>query len=117
MTERRETGRPRKAKSEQRSAWIPPVRVTDAERHHADELAAKAGISLQEFCRRAYQGIRITAPRQRADDALLVELNRIGVNLNQIARAVNRGRGLPDDFPEVLAELRSAIAEMAGDGS
>jgi len=50
-------------------------------------------------------------------DAALLELNRAGVNLNQIAARVNMTGDLADDFREVLAELRAAIEKVAADGS
>ena len=54
--------------------------------------------------------------RSSLDNAAIVELNRAGVNLNQIARSLNSGRGLPNDVATVLAEVRAAIAKIAPDG-
>ena len=116
----RKTGRPEKARDEQRSERLPDIRVTLAERHHVETMAALAGLSLTEFSRRAILGQRITARReQQAAHGALVELNRVGVNLNQIARAVNRGRDLPPEFAEILAQIHAAILKLdgAGDGS
>lgn len=53
------------------------------------------------------------------DEAVVVELNRIGVdftglcrNLNQIAKNNNSGRSLGPNFPVVLAEAESMMAEI-----
>ena len=86
--------------------------MTPAERHYVELMA--------EFSRRAVLGQRVPARRRVAgNDALLAELNRVGVNLNQIAHAVNAGRGLPYDMPHVVADLRAVLVKLAGvaDGS
>ncbi|MCP4184875.1 MAG: MobC family plasmid mobilization relaxosome protein, partial [Hyphomicrobiales bacterium] len=62
-------------------------------------------------------GSRIAPKRGTIDQALLVELNRVGVNLNQIAHKVNAGRSLPPDFPDVLAEVRAAVRKVLSHGS
>lgn len=108
--------RPTKAPDELRSGRLPNLRVTEAERAFVEDEAAKAGLPLVEYCRRRILGFRVTSRLPSADERALVELNRAGVNLNQIARRVNEGRGLPDDFPAVLAELREAIAKVLPDG-
>ena len=118
MTERRKTGRPRKAAAEQRSERLSGITLTTAERQHVEAMAARFGLPVMEFCRRVILSGRVAAaPARQESRRLLVELNRVGVNLNQIARAVNRGRDLPADFPAVLAEIRAVIAEVADDGS
>jgi hypothetical protein len=101
--------RPKKHPAELRDAWLPPMRVTMAERVFAEEQAALAAVPLSEYGRARILGHRIRPRRSRYQDALLVELNKIGVNLNQIARTANRGQGLPHDFPEVVSELRAAL--------
>lgn len=115
----RKIGRPKLAPDEGRTERLSGIRLTSAERAFVEQSAAGAGLDVAEFCRRAILGQRIAARRQRADDALLLALNRIGVNVNQIAHGVNAGRGLPHDLPEVLAELRAVLAKIAGaaDGS
>ena len=119
METARTTGRPKKAPHERRSERLSGIRLTTAERVAAEAKAARMGVSLAEFSRRAINGQRMPQPRNRDLDRAIVELNRVGVNLNQIAHAVNSGRGLPHDFPDVLAELRAVLADLAGppDGS
>ena len=70
-------------------------------------------MSVSEFVRSAVTRRKI-APRQTAlEDKLLLELNRCGVNLNQIAKGVNRGHGLPNDMGEALAELRGIMSRVS----
>jgi hypothetical protein len=47
---------------------------------------------------------------------LLLELNRIGVNLNQIARALNSDRPERADLAETIAELRPILLALAKAG-
>jgi hypothetical protein len=50
---------------------------------------------------------------RRADPALLIELNRIGVNLNQIAKIVNTGRTPPYNMlEEALLRLNELMDQL-----
>lgn len=104
--------RPPLKPEERRDDRLPNLRVTAAERALVEERAAAAGLTLVDYCRRAIFKSRIAPKRGTVDQALLVELNRVGVNLNQIARHFNAGRGLPPDFPDVLAEVRAAVQKV-----
>ena len=69
------------------------VRVTEAEAEELQERAQAARLSVGGVpVRRRALGRRVrTAPERRLGAAELRELNRIGVNLNQMARAMNSG--------------------------
>ena len=107
-------GRPRKVAEEQRTDRLPGVRVTAAERVHVEELAARAGLPVTDFCRRATLGQRVHAPRAGVDETALVALNRIGVNLNQIAHRLNAGGRKPPHLDDVLREVLAAVERVAG---
>ena len=109
--------RPPLRPEERKDDRLPNLRVTSAERALIEERAAAAGLTLVEYCRRAIFKSRIAPRRGTVDQALLVELNRVGVNLNQIARRVNAGRDLPPDFPDVLKEVRAAVQKVLANGS
>lgn len=98
--------RPRREASEQRIARLPSPRVTPAELVQVEQQAGAAGLTAAEFLRRLALEASVTPRRSRSDEAMLVELNRIGVNLNQLARASNSGR------PPAAAELQAALAEL-----
>lgn len=108
-------GRPRAAPGEGREAVV-SVRLTTFERAGVEANAARSGLSLSDYCRRAILGHRVTASTepQRVNAEALVELNRVGVNLNQIARAANRGEPLPRVFGETLGVVRDVIERLAG---
>jgi len=97
--------RPRKPVAEQRSAHL-VVRVTLAERRAVDAQARAAGLAAAEFVRRCVLGRQIAPRRARIEDAAVIELIRVGNNLNQLARATNSGR------PPAGAELRAALVEL-----
>ncbi|MEO4045366.1 plasmid mobilization relaxosome protein MobC, partial [Hoeflea sp. CAU 1731] len=84
--------RPRKQEHEKRSARLGPFDVTEAERAYVEDQASAAGVSLAEYGRQRILTGKVALPRSPVDASLLTELNRVGVNLNQIARALNRGR-------------------------
>lgn len=108
------TGRPKAAPGEGRVAVI-SVRLTIFERAGVEAKAAQSGLTLSDYCRRAILGHRITASTepQRVNTEALVELNRVGVNLNQIARVANRGEPLPRSFAETLSAVLVAVERLA----
>ena len=107
-------GRPRKEPLERRSAKLPPIRVTEAELATLALQAASYGATLTDFIRqRALTGEAIRR-RGAAEAQLLSELNRIGVNLNQIARSLNSGQGRdPHHLDHVLGHLISTLEHIA----
>ena len=61
------------------------LRLTPAELAHVQQQAAHAGIGAHDYARRRVLGHRVPPARSQIDATLLTELNRIGVNLNQLA--------------------------------
>lgn len=106
--------RPTKNDHEKRNAQLPAVRVTEAELVHLQSLAAAAGLTQSDFIRQRALSGRVTPSRRRnassAQTSFIAELNRIGVNLNQIARQLNRGRTHdPHHLDHVLHALTQAL--------
>jgi len=110
-------GRPLKQPDERRGERLPGLRLTTAEREFIEAQAAAAGLSVADYARRRLLGRTVTPRRTAADDRALVELNRVGVNLNQIAARVNFTGELAEDFRAALDEIRAAVAKVAADGS
>ena len=81
------------------------VRLTVEEREHLDRLARESGLSLSNVIRSC---INRTEIRQRQP----AEINRIGVNINQIARSVNAGIATRQDAKEALFLLRQVYLLM-----
>ena len=95
------------------------VRVTEAEAEELQERAQGARLSVGAYLRRRGLGqrVRFTAER-RLGAAELRELNRIGVNLNQMARAMNAGavagpgtRAAVERVGELVARLLAGETE------
>jgi len=108
--------RPKKAAKEKRSANFPPVRVTEAELIHVQDQAGMAGLSVSDYLRQRALSGKVTPRRTPAQASLLVELNRVGVNLNQIARSLNGGRKEdPQHIGFVLNELHGVMEKLAAD--
>ena len=63
------------------------IRFSDDEYSKIDLQLQKANIDFASFCRKSLLKTKIILPIEKD---LLFELNKIGNNLNQIARAVNK---------------------------
>lgn len=82
-------GRPPKSPDEKRSLRLPQPRVTVAEMMKIEESAATLGLSVSEFIVRRAVDYRLPSRNLAELEHLLLEVNRIGVNLNQIAKHAN----------------------------
>ncbi len=104
-------GRPKKEPHEKRTARLPAVRLTTAERIDLELKAEAAGFELSEWVRRQLTAVKVTRSKMAASDAgLITELNRIGNNVNQIARQLNRGREHdPEHLGHVMFQLNSVL--------
>ena len=82
-------GRPRKDTTKLRDQWL-RARVTADELHRVEQLARDAGKTPSDFVRDASLLGRIQIKHYLAPDPNIInELQRIGNNLNQIARVCN----------------------------
>ncbi len=108
--------RPRLDAGERRTRTI-GVRVTEAQAAELAERAQAARLGVSALMRRRALGqpVRIAAER-RLGAAEFRELTRIGVNLNQVARALHSGAAAPAgirDPVERVGELVEAL--LAGE--
>ena len=88
------------------------VRLNDAEHEELRRQAGKARLRVPVFIRQRLleRRLQVGSPRQLGL-AEFRELNRIGVNLNQIARSLNQGLGSAPQLVE-LKRLEDLIAEL-----
>ena len=110
--DRRPGGRPRKKATDAKTAKL-EVRLTEEEKALFHEKAEANGLSASEWLRRLGSGHQIRPQATAVDLQLIAELNAIGVNINQIARAVNRGRESPAPLDAVAAQIRAILDEVA----
>jgi len=112
------TGRPRKDTRTLRSEWL-RARVTADELHRVEQLARDAGKTASDFVRDAALTGAIHIKRYRAPDPNIIsQLQRIGNNLNQIARICNttgddrRARFIELHIAEELRPVLKRLLEL-----
>ena len=108
--------RPTLQPHERKDDRLPNLRVTSLERADVERRAEAAGLPLVEYCRRSIFGSKQRPPMAKSDAAVVAELNRSGVNLNQITHKINAGNGLPPNLPAVVDKIEALIKELT-DGS
>ncbi len=104
-------GRPKSAPPDARRSAVQAL-LTEAEREAVRRTAADSGLTVSAYARRRLLG-RPVAPL--VDGRAQRELNRIGVNLNQLVRAANGGTASGATRPDaerLVAEARAAVAEV-----
>ena len=79
------------------------VRLTAEEREHLDRLAKESGLSLSNVIRSCIDRTEIRQRQPAEISDLYKEINRIGVNINQITRSVNAGIDAPGDLVDIHA--------------
>lgn len=94
------------------------VKASEAEAQRLQELAAGAGVSVPRLLvESTLAGGRASAGERAAVLAELVALSRavgrVGVNVNQIARATNATGELPEQTEDTLAVVREVGARIA----
>jgi hypothetical protein len=116
--------RPRKEQRERRSRVL-GVRLTDTECAALQAAAEARRVPPSDLLRAAYfeastgAARRIGSPALLAalppalDPAAIAALNRVGANLNQLARRANSGDSFqPAEVPRVLADLSDALTRI-----
>ena len=105
--------RPRLDEEERRTGTV-GVRVTAAEATELRERAQAARLSMGAYLRRRALGQRVRmAAERRLGAAELRELNRIGVNLNQMARALNsRAVSSPAETQAAVERMGELVAKL-----
>ena len=109
--------RPRLDDEERRTRTV-GVRVTAAEAAELRERAQAARLSMGAYLRRRALGERVRmAAELRLGAAELRELNRIGVNLNQMARALNsRAVSSPVETQAAVERVGELVAKLLAGG-
>lgn len=118
--------RPKKQLHDARSVVF-GVRFTADERVALEAAAAALGVSPTDYARAAVLGGRVeaapaplptsgcTSSVAPAGVAHIVALNRVGVNLNQIARALNSNTGfIPAELEEALQRVSNLLDDWQG---
>ena len=125
---KRRRGRPRSRPEEVRAVRL-QVLVTEAEAADVRAVAEATGLSVSDFGRRRMLGKQTALLAEKIDrDATRSEINRVGVNLNQLLRRVHSGAGgtgnggpgpslagaLEGEIRAALQEVRAALDRVHG---
>ena len=112
--------RPTKKEHHKATMRLPAVRVTADQRISVDNRAATVGMSTSDYIRTL--ALTTTAPKRKTKMAssLLVELNRVGVelsrqgnNLNQLAHGLHSDRlPNPQTLEAVIADNQATLSEL-----
>ena len=109
---------PRPRRTIERLSRQQNFRLTEAEHQRLHELARACGMSSSDFCRSMFLTGRIVHRQTRALPVpVVMELNRIGVNLNQQTRRLHEtGQLVPEELSRTLARLSAILDEQMGRG-
>lgn len=108
--------RPKKDPTERRTEQV-NLRLSPIEAARLQDKADAAQTNLTAFVRAAALGKPVTVRQAASDFETRQELRRIGVNLNQIAKALNaRQEALPASLVSCCEKLDALFDRMLADG-
>jgi hypothetical protein len=96
-----------KTRTIRQSLWLTPD-----EKERWGKKAASANLSLNEYIRLCVEKRKITPAPPEVNRTTAVELGRIGVNLNQLVRAINTVVALDQEIPN-LSKVLNLIDEVS----
>lgn len=107
--------RPKKPTQELRDETV-RMRVNSVERAQIEHSASMLSLTLSDFLRNRALGYRLpssTKLDRKQMDSAVVALMRLGVNLNQLTKHANAGRGMPtDELADLIARINQAMDEL-----
>ena len=89
------------------------VRLNAAERETLRQFCAVSGLPVSAVLRQLISGVTIRQRPPKELHDLYAEINRIGTNINQIARKANAGFATKDDMRELLFLMKAIEQKMA----
>lgn len=104
--------RPRLADENRRTAQMPSIRMTPPEMATVKARAARSGLPLTTYARdMILNGQVIERIGGQHDPALMLELGRIGTNLNQAVKKLHQ-TGVPNPMLEDSAKQLNALMDQ-----
>lgn len=88
---------------------LPPVRCTAEEQAAIARRAKSAGLTQSAYLREVATTGRVVVKKPQTDFALVNELRRLGVNLNQLAKVANRTGNVPEGLAATLARMDAVL--------
>ena len=106
--------RPRKKQDDHRRNFI-GFRVTDDELAMINQRASAAGVLQSEFMRQVATSGRVRYSRRvTTDPVVIAELNRIGVNLNQLTKTANSVGKVPPALDQLCHKIEAIVMKAIG---
>ena len=93
--------------------YMVSVRLTEVERERLRQLCTISGLPVSAVLRQLISGVTIRQRPPKGLHDLYAEINRIGTNINQIARKTNAGFATKDDMRELLFLMKAIEQKMA----
>lgn len=106
--------RPKKEIDEKQNRRFPTVRCTEKELSSLRSLSAKAQLTLSDFIRqKALKGrVIVKKSMNPMNFALINELNKIGINLNQIAKKANSTGDIANSIVSVNKKIEIVLDKL-----
>lgn len=92
--------------------YMVSARLTAVEREKLRQLCAVSGLPVSAVLRQLISGVTIRQRPPGELHELYLEINRIGTNINQIARKANAGFATKDDMKELKFLMRTIEQKM-----
>ena len=105
-------GRPRLNDQDKRTLRLPPIRCNQAELDAIKSRADEAGLSVSEYARRMLCDGKVIVRGTSADFALVDQIRRIGVNLNQLTAFANRTGKLKPRLSALLDDIEAFMLKV-----
>lgn len=106
-------GRPELDDAKRRDERV-ALRLTMSEKAHLETQAAQANMTVASFARSLIFNHRLPALGRANDDAILCELNRVGVIFNALASARFQGCD-PDELASTLKLFHATLEKVGRD--
>lgn len=90
------------------------IRFHDREWERVERRARACGLPPATFVRKAALGIKLRARRNRTENELILQLGRIGMDLQRLVHASERAGKCPcrDELQSVLEEVLAAVRRI-----
>ena len=89
------------------------INLTQSELLRGADRADRAGLTLAEYARKQFVSGRVVVKQYRQlDHAIIDQIRRIGVNLNQLMPIAHRDKKLPPTLPRLINLIEQFLTEQ-----
>lgn len=110
--------RPKKTDVEKLTHRLPHIRCTESDLARIQRNAERAGYTnLSDYIRRMALDGQIVVRRESTSFALVEQIRRLGVNVNQQTRKFNATGNVPDELRRLWAKLETVLDGILDDSA